>query len=223
VGEFVNGHAHEPLVDEPTFLAAQRPSPNLNAGRESRHPFWLSKVTRCAGCGGALVGSHVKPRETKFAIYRCTTRGCLEPASISAKRLEPFVEELLRARTPDLREQDDQPASDGGEALEVEREAAQRELDAWRRLPVADLDPVFFSEGLRERRERLDAALEAVGRHEHEQRPRQRLTLDLWTDWPTMPVDEKRVIVRDALARIEVRKGGISVPLDERIAVTFAD
>jgi DNA invertase Pin-like site-specific DNA recombinase len=222
-GDLMNPHAHEPIVDEPTFLAAQKPNPNLNAGRESKHPFWLSKTTRCAGCGGALVGSHAKIRGKKWPIYRCTTRGCPEPASISAGRLEPWVEELMRARTPDLHEVDDQPVDGDDTELDAEREAAERELGAWRKLPVADLDPVFYAEGLRERRERLDAALEAIGRHEHDSRPRKRLSIELWHDWEALPVDERRAITRDVLTRVEVRKGKLSVPLDERIFVSFAE
>ena len=168
-GGIINAHAHEPIVDEATFLAAQRPSPSLNTGRESRYGFWLSKVTRCAGCGGALVGSHVKPRNTKFPVYRCVVRDCPEPASISAKRLEPFVEDRLLAHIGVMREEDTQPLDDRRESLEAERNQAQRELDAWRRLPVADLDPVFYSDGQQERRERLESVLEEIC---HSTRPR---------------------------------------------------
>jgi DNA invertase Pin-like site-specific DNA recombinase len=217
---FVNAHAHEPIIDEATFLAAQHPTPSYN-GRESRHGFWLSKVTRCAGCGGALVGSHVKPKGTWFPIYRCVTRGCPEPAQISARKLETFVEERLLARVGTIREQDTQPLDDPRESLEAERHEAQRELDAWRRLPVADVDPVFFSDGLRERRERLDAVLETIGRLDAAV-PVPALSVSLPDDWPTMPVEERRTVARAALSRVEVRKGARAVPVSDRIAITFA-
>lgn len=219
-GGFVNAHAHEPIVDESTFLAAQRPSPSYN-GRESRHAFWLSKVTRCAGCGGALVGAHVKPRGVSYPIYRCTTAGCSAPATISARRLEPFVEECLLDRAGTIHEEDSQPLDDPRESLEVERHAAQRELDAWRRLPVADLDPAFYSDGLRERRERLDTVLEAIA-HLDGAAPVAALSASLPDDWPTMTAEERRTIARAALARVEVQKGVRSVPIDERITITFA-
>ena len=217
---FVNAHAHEAVVDEALFLAAQRPSPSLN-GRESRYGFWLSKVTRCAGCGGALVGSHVKPKGVAYPIYRCVTRGCPEPAQISARKLEGFVEERLLARIGTIREQDAQPLDDPRESLEAERHEAQRELDAWRRLPIADVDPVFFSDGLRERRDRLDSVLEAIG-HLDAAEPVPALSVSLPDDWPAMPVEERRTIARAVLSRVDVTKGGRSVPVAERIAITFA-
>lgn len=222
-GPFVNPSAHDAIVDEALFLSAQRPGTRLG-GRESRYGFWLSKVTRCAACGGALVGSHVKPRPgAKFPIYRCTTKGCPEPATISAKKLEPFVEELLRAHTPDVEEQSNQ-GDDEGETLETQRLDAQRELDAWRKLPVADLDLGFYAEGMRERRERLDSVLEKIGRRQAEQRqPRRALTVDLWEDWAMLPVEEKRAVARDALDRVEVRKGALKVPLVQRIFVSFVE
>jgi DNA invertase Pin-like site-specific DNA recombinase len=219
-GGLVNAHAHEAIVDEATFLAAQRPSPSYK-GRESTHPFWLSKVTRCACCGGALVGSHVKPKGVRYPVYRCTTRGCSAPAQISARRLESFVEERLLDRAGSIREEDAQPLDDPRESLEVERHEAQRELDAWRRLPVADLDPAFYSDGLRERRERLDAALEAIG-HLDAAAPVPALSVSLPEDWPTMSVEERRMVARAALARVGVRKGARSVPVDERITITFS-
>jgi DNA invertase Pin-like site-specific DNA recombinase len=219
-GGLVNAHAHQAIVDEATFLTAQRPFPSYN-GRESRHGFWLSKVTRCAGCGGALVGSHVKPKDVSYPIYRCTTRGCSAPATISARRLETFAEERLLDRAGTIREEDTQPLDDSRESLEVERHAAQRELDAWRQLPIADLDPAFYSDGLRERRERLDTVLEAIG-HLDGGAPVAALSASLPDDWPTMTVEERRTIARAALARVEVRKGARSVPIGERIAITFA-
>ena len=42
-------------------------------------------------------------------------------------------------------------------------------------------------------------------------------------DWAGMSVEERRTIARAALTRVEVRKGRLSVPLEERITVTFAD
>ena len=157
----MNPHAHEPIVDESIFLAAQRPAPNLN-GRESRHGFWLSKVTRCAGCGGALVGSHVKPRKgAKFPFYRCVTRGCPEPASISAAKLEGYVKDELELVAGTLEEVDDRPLDDGLDELVLDEQRLARELEAWRRLPIADLDPAFYAEGLRERLEPLEAGSRA--------------------------------------------------------------
>jgi DNA invertase Pin-like site-specific DNA recombinase len=221
-GDLLNPHAHEPLVDEALFLAAQKSSERTFSRRESAYPFWLTKVARCAGCGAALIGDHVTNGAKKYPFYRCTTRGCAAQATISASRLERFVEDVMRARTPDLCEVDDQPADDEGDALEAEKGEAERELEAWRRLPVADLDPTFFADGLRERRERLDSVLEKIGQREHA-RPVRPLTIDLWRDWETMPIEEKRTIVRDALARVEVRRGAQTVPLEQRIAVTFAE
>ena len=106
-GETVNAQAHEPIVDVATFTAAQR-SQGARPSRESRHGFWLTRVTRCASCDAAMVGVMAHPHgrdKPAHGIYRCQTTGCSERPSIGANRLEAYVEQhllgwLRRCRRP---------------------------------------------------------------------------------------------------------------------------
>lgn len=88
----VNLDAHEPLIDEATFLLAQRDRTEALPTR-SVDVSLLSGIVRCAGCSFAM-----KPQaagKTSRAIYRCptvSTHGlCPSPAVITKDRIEEYV------------------------------------------------------------------------------------------------------------------------------------
>ncbi len=230
-GETVNAQAHEPIVDVATFTAAQR-SQGARPSRESRHGFWLTRVTRCASCDAAMVGVMAHPHgrdKPAHGIYRCQTTGCSERPSIGANRLEAHVEQHLLGWLRDAGARVEAsvaitPSSELGE-LEVRREQLEREVEAWRRMPVADLDPVFYSDGLRERLRPLEDTLARIGeiRASAGTRAKGLITAALPDDWNQLDADARRVVAREALARVVVLRGGASVPLDERISVVFAE
>jgi DNA invertase Pin-like site-specific DNA recombinase len=220
----VNPDAHEAIVDKATFTAAQRPV-RTRPTRESRHPFLLTKVTRCAGCGAALVGVMAHPHgpdRKAYAIYRCQTRGCPDPASITARKLEAYVLERLLALLATIPTEAAVSGDDGGELarLEDRRQELDREVEAWRALPVADLDPAFYAQGLAERLAPLDDVLAELGRL-RAQPEAGVLRARIPDDWDTLDVSERREIVRAAIEKVVVLKAGAGVPLDQRVRIVF--
>jgi site-specific DNA recombinase len=94
-GPYVNTAAHEPIVDEPLWLAAQHPNP-APARRASRGGYLLAGILRCKACGYAMQGT-VTSRGKR--IYRCPRRHaggiCPEPARIDAPEVEDAVVRAL--------------------------------------------------------------------------------------------------------------------------------
>jgi hypothetical protein len=102
-GVIVNMEAHEPLIDEQTFMLAQRQRPD-GLRRASNGVSLLSGLARCAGCSFAM-----KPQgagKTSAAVYRCvkhSTHGtCPEPATVTKQRIEDFVVAQFLAEYPNL-------------------------------------------------------------------------------------------------------------------------
>jgi DNA invertase Pin-like site-specific DNA recombinase len=221
----VNPSAHDPIVDKAAFAAAQRPV-RARPTRESRHPFLLTRVTRCAGCGAALVGVMAHPRgldRKAYAIYRCQTRGCTDQASITAAKLEPYVVERLLALLATIPAEATVAADDGGELarLDARRAELEREVEAWRTMPVADLDPAFYAQGLADRLAPLDAVLAQLGRLRAAPETADVLHARIPDDWDGLSVPERREIVRAAIETITVLKAGAAVPLEQRVRIVF--
>ncbi len=222
----VNPDAHEAIVDKATFIAAQRPS-RTRPARESRHSFLLTRVTRCAGCGAALLGVMAHPHgpaRKAYAIYRCQTRGCPYQASVTARKLEGYVVSKLLALLATVPTEATVADDDRGELarLEERREELEREVDAWRALPVADLDPTFYAQGLADRLAPLEAVLAELGRLRAEPDSTNALLhARIPDDWDSLEVPEKREIVRAAIEKVTVLKAGAAVPLDQRVRIVF--
>lgn len=103
--DMVNPRAHEPLVDEETWLLAQRrwagPQELRKPNRSSDTPISvLSGIVRCAGCSFAM-----KPQgagKTGPAIYRCVKTSvhgrCSSPSVVTKRRVEDYVIEQFLTR-----------------------------------------------------------------------------------------------------------------------------
>jgi hypothetical protein len=79
--------------------------------------------------------------------------------------------------------------------LEDRRERLEREVDAWRRMPIADIDPVFYADGLRERLEPLDVTLARIGAIRAAGGPRTGVvSASLPDDWPDLDVEARRTV-----------------------------
>jgi len=99
-----NPAAHEALVDEATFLTAQRQRRGGLRVTENQTVSVLSGIVRCAGCSFAM-----KPQsasKTSRAVYRCTKRSvhgiCPEPATVTKERIENYVIEQFLQEFPNL-------------------------------------------------------------------------------------------------------------------------
>jgi hypothetical protein len=163
------------------------------------------------------------PDRKAYAIYRCQTRGCPEQASVTAKKLEAYVIDRLLALLSTIPTEAAVAGDDRGELarLEDRREELEREVDAWRALPVADLDPTFYAQGLADRLAPLEAVLAELGGLRAEPADGVLLHARIPDDWDSLDVAERREIVRAAIEKVTVLRAGAAVPLDQRVRIAF--
>lgn len=88
-GDLISDVAAEPLVDEPTWHAAQSTTPRPRAPRSSNGRWLLTGLARCAACGNSLIPW--KSSGGKYRRYVCRNRRCEKRASVAAERLERWV------------------------------------------------------------------------------------------------------------------------------------
>jgi DNA invertase Pin-like site-specific DNA recombinase len=158
VGEHVNPSAHEPLVTEEEWLAAQRHR-SARATRSAKSPGLLAGLVRCASCGHVMSRSGGARGHTVYACHRAHSAGeCPRPAAVTAITLERCVEEIALAELAKLKA----TASRGDRDIAAARRAfanAERELGAYLEgVSAAGLTPGQYGEGARMRREALDKA-----------------------------------------------------------------
>lgn len=89
-----NAGAHEPLVDERTFMLAQRQrGDGLRRPSEGHAIAPLAGIVRCAGCRHAMKAQKASP--TSRGVYRCpkhTKHGvCPAPATVTKTIVENYV------------------------------------------------------------------------------------------------------------------------------------
>ena len=104
----VNPDAHEAIVDEATWLAAQRTGrrrpQRQQAPGHARRVYTLRGIVRCAGCRHTLVPSlgGGNARRPPTPVYRCDGESsagrCPAPASIVAHFIEPWVLEQVKTQ-----------------------------------------------------------------------------------------------------------------------------
>src|SRR5215471_8838884 len=138
-GKIVNPHAHEPIVTQAEFDAAQAGRTLLKPAHDGSiaSQALLGGLARCAGCGHTLkVTGNGKPGQ-RFAIYYCVGRYakgmCPARASIRASYLDGFVEEhvleALKAEDGLLAQAVESSEAIEGGARTVEE--AEHELDLY--------------------------------------------------------------------------------------------
>ena len=170
-GEFSNPTAHEPLVSRELFESAQlgHPAPIRLGGRE----YLLAGILRCAACRGLLTGTSQPPPKT-WVGYRCMGKRsegkCAAPATISARKVEPYLEHLVRERlgghTIAERSADLAEARDELAEAEAERDEFVRAVEA------AGVGAQHVAEGLRVRVERVEERPEGLARSTRGRRSR---------------------------------------------------
>ena len=122
----VNAAAHEPLVDERTFMLAQRGrADGLRQPNAGRAIAPLAGIVRCAGCRHAMKSQ--KPSGTSAGVYRCpkhTRHGvCAAPSTITKTAIEKYVIEQFVGRFEDLNfaaREDDEPDAAVDRVLDAE-------------------------------------------------------------------------------------------------------
>jgi DNA invertase Pin-like site-specific DNA recombinase len=226
-----NGHtnadAHAPLVDQATWLLAQRePSgPVLSLGAETL----LAGICRCASCSFAMRSQQARGKTV--GAYRCATSSvhgrCPSPSTISLLRLEDYVLGQFLARVSDvsLRPVDQGEDEDAVPAvLEAERryQAALTNVDLRAKIGDADHDRMVAA--------LYDAnqeALAAVPAHKPAQIPASldvaALVAELQKRGDTQSLREllasaiQAVFVRPAESRAR------NLPIEDRVHIVWSD
>jgi site-specific DNA recombinase len=232
-GEHVNADAHEPLVTRAEFEAAQGNGRAVASPRNG-DGLLLAGLVRCAGCRYLMKPDHMRDRDgSRLGIYRCRGRHaagkCPAPASVMARLLDPYMEEMfLAALGPDgpLAE-----ATEATDAIDIAVEAvddAERELNEY---VAANLVSVVGQEVFRSGLELRQGVLESARAELTEARQTSAFAnaLDLTPGslseaWPALPVAEKRHLLAAALDAIMVRAvrgSGRAVPLEERVHILW--
>ena len=182
-GSVVNDQAHEPIVTQAEFDAAQSTKKSLFAQRDGSlaSQALLGGLARCAGCGHTLKITGTTYKKTKERARPTTAPAATAAVPAPGKRQRPGSRPLRRAdRARILR-------SDGGPVAEAVRgrrdrraaaavTAAEHELDLFVNNPtlLSVLGEAKFVEGVEVRQAELEHAREELARVRTESRLRRR-------------------------------------------------
>jgi DNA invertase Pin-like site-specific DNA recombinase/ribosomal protein L34E len=164
---FVNPVAHEPIIDLPTWQAAQHPNGQLAEPRTRRGAWLLAGIARCRACGYSLQGTTTSRGKR---VYRCTKTHaggvCPEPARIAADALEAVAVDDFWKLTAELEAKGSRTGKGKLPALQTTLERAERRLAQLLTPAVQDEvgDTQEWVLALRDARGARDRAAEAVGR-----------------------------------------------------------
>jgi hypothetical protein len=190
--------AHPPLVSREVWEAAQikHPRPPRSKGK----PALLQGLVRCISCSRVMAATG--------SGYRCRvlhgTHRCPNPATISNK-VEKLVEDAVVAKMRNEKAQG-VASSDDLDAVKLELEHSEAELAAYTEVMEASNVPnEVLVAGLESRYKLVDDArrklgvLQAAGGKSH--------VTDLFADYHTLTVKEKRHLLRSAIGAIWIRPG----------------
>jgi len=235
-GAIVNAHAHEPVVTQAEFDAAQAGRTLLKPAHDGSiaSQALLGGLARCAGCGHTLkVTGNGKPGQ-RFAIYYCVGRYakgmCPARASIRASYLDGFVEEhvleALKAEDGLLAQAVESSEAIEGGARTVEE--AEHELDLYVSNPklLSILGEEKFVQGVEARQQALDDARALLtGLRAQSVVTEELLSGDLVQCWPQLTIQEKRKLLHGLLDRVVLRRanarGKNASPVQERTQIVL--
>lgn len=193
-----NREAHPALVTREVWEAAQikHPRPPRSKGK----PALLAGIVRCTSCSRVMAATGTG--------YRCRVmyggRRCPDPATISNK-IEELVEKAVLDSMKDIKIE----ASDNSRDLEVAKEElgkAEDELAAYARvMDASNVPQEHLVQALDTRYSAVDEARTRLGNLQAASGTGE--TRNLYLDWPTMTVEEKRHLLRSYIGGIWVRPG----------------
>jgi DNA invertase Pin-like site-specific DNA recombinase len=235
-GKVVNQKAHEPLVTEAEFDAAQSAKKSLFKQRDGSiaSQAMLGGLIRCAGCGHTLkiTGNTDRKSGQRYPIYYCTGRYasglCPSRASGRASLVDRYVEEqvlqALQAEAGLLAQA--VAASEKVEAAARAVEEAEYELDLFVGNPklLSLLGEPKFVEGVEARQRALDEARHSLADVRSQTALADELADgDLLQAWPTLSVQERRRLMHGLLERVVLtradRRGRHARPVGERTQI----
>lgn len=215
----VNPTAHDPLIDEDTWLAAQR-TPSAKRTNSDRLNL-VAGLVRCAGCRYRMVASR---GGANIGVYRCTGEHgagkCPAPAVVKRERIEEWVlrqvQEQWQARFA-LSIHDTATDSQLEEAAQILADARE-ELNAFANdLTARRLLGDAYHSAMETRVRTVEAAEGELRRLdcEREQVARSQLS------WESLDPAETREVLAGALDAVFVRRGR-GLPIDERAYLVWA-
>jgi DNA invertase Pin-like site-specific DNA recombinase len=164
--ENVHRGAHEPLVDEVTFMAAN----SIPAERYDRHRHHLlAGLLRCAGCRYKIKATTAKPRGgAEYVSYICRgTHGggkCPDPVRVTELQLVPLLRREFMREANLIGKRFRQVSMDSGVTrLRDEVTVLERRYESW--VHDEDLredDHTVWREGRKERKAALEAKREQL-------------------------------------------------------------
>jgi site-specific DNA recombinase len=193
---FVNPSAHEPIVDEGLWHAAQQPAVKRPQSPRGRGDYLLTGLLRCAACGYSLQGTRTSRGKR---IYRCTRRHagglCPRPVRTDAELVEKAAEDAFWSLVADVTAKSIQPeAADQLRKAEALLDNAEHRLRQVMEPEAQDAAGDGWLALVRRRREARDAAAAAVGLLRSAQSSEQ-ASPDVATLrglWPTLTPAERR-------------------------------
>jgi site-specific DNA recombinase len=235
-GKYVNPRAHEPVVTEAEFEAAQSQRTMLSPRDGSvASQALLGGIARCAGCGHTLkiTGNTAKSTGERYPIYYCVGRyakgNCPARATIRASYLDTYVENAVLAAVS---------AEDGflAEAVqatekltEAQRalEQTEHELASYLQIDlITTVGQTAFLAGVEARQARVDEAQRLVETLRAESAIADTLTSgDLLVAWPELTAPEKRTLLHGLLDRVVLerdensRRKTLARPLVNRVEI----
>jgi site-specific DNA recombinase len=236
-GAIVNNDAHEPIVTQAEFDAAQGGKTLLKSAKNSLSARTLLKgLIRCAGCGHTLkiAGSYDKKTESRYPTYYCIGRyakgHCTSRATIRASVVDRHVEEQVLAAL----EAEGGPLAQAIEASEKIEEAARKlaaaehELDLFVTNPqlLSTIGQEKFVQGVDARQRALDEARQDLAKLRSQSALASELTSgDLLAAWPELTLQEKRLLLHGLLDRVVLTRsagrGRKATPVDERTQIVL--
>jgi site-specific DNA recombinase len=236
-GTVVNDSAHEPLVTQAEWDAAQGGKTLLRSDGQSLAAQTLLKgIIRCAGCGHTLkiAGSLDKKSGSRYPTYYCTGRyakgHCAARATIRASLVDQYVEaEVLAALAAE-----GGPLAQAVEASEQIEEAARKVADAEHELDLFVTNPQLlttigqdkFMQGVDARQRALDGARDELAELRSQSVLASEVTSgDLLAAWPELTTQERRRLLHGLLDRVVLKRsagrGAKATPIGERTQIVL--
>jgi site-specific DNA recombinase len=218
VGRHVNPAAHPALVDEDTWLAAQR-TRTSRPPRSAEPVALLAGLVRCASCGHLMTRSRSGGKRMYGCPHHHSAGDCPGPASITLSILDEHVTSIARAELARLNTR----AAGDGRPLRSARQAireAEVELAAYLEgVAAAGLSAGQYAEGARKRGQAVEQARERLATLL--ERERTKIDGDPLKAWEEMSQAQRNRLLRSLIeAVIVVPVGrGRRVPAGERARV----
>lgn len=217
--EFVNRAAHPAVVDRGLFESAQVEHPP--PARRGNGRALLAGLVYCAACGSKMT-PNMDPRSGDN--YRCTGKPkkagrCKAPAIIGRKKADSYVEAVV---LPHLEHGQVEARAKESDLAEIEARLAEAETerDLYAQVTrVSDFGAETFMAGMTTRQATVDEAARELGEAKAQLpvAPGLGNVGELWEGWTT---DQRRTVLRGALARLVVLKG--RGPAEGRVKIIAA-